>query len=92
MRVLNERLELERDRELINQLNQTYEITQVILQTSTEKHKPPSFKQYLRDRNLDGLLKRNFKLGKSSDIEEKVKKAKGNVVDAIKLFSKKGGG
>ena len=86
---LTERKRKENDRELVRTLSQTHELREAILVSSMGEYEPVSFKKYLRNRNLDDLLARNFKISESEK-EKAVNKAHDNVVDAVQMFSKGG--
>jgi len=86
---LASRLEKEIDRELLQKLQQTYELRESILQSSMADYDSISFVQYLKNKKLDDLLARNFKISKSEK-EKAVTKAHDNVVGAIEKFGKGG--
>ena len=87
--VIVENKSRESDRELIRTLSQTHELREAILISSMGEYEPVSFKKYLRNRKLDDLLARNFKISESEK-EKAVNKAHDNVVDAVQMFSKGG--
>lgn len=90
IRVLQDRMAREHDRDTVNNLFSTYQTVETLLAVNSgKKYKGRSFKKYLSQLGMKDLIARNFKIT-DSERDTEIGKASNNVKDVVSFFNNDG--